>query len=222
MASIDFRELDPKDRYKLLVGTVVPRPIALVTSVDARGCVNAAPFSFFNALCNDPPAIAVGVNDSTPEREKDTARNIRETKAFAVNLVDEALAPAMNICEAEFPPGVSELEMAGLTAVASVQINAPHIAEAPFSLECRLLEQVSLGRGKHIFIAEVLHMHLRDDLFDAERSYVLADKAGLVARMHGSGAYARTTDLFELPRLSSEEKMRRFGVVAPVQSNRGE
>lgn len=221
MASIDFRDIDAKTRYKLLVGTVVPRPIAFVTSVNRQGVVNAAPFSFFNAVCNDPPAVAVSVNDSAPGKEKDTARNIREAGEFVVNLVDETLAPAMNLCEVEFGPDVSELEMAGLSPSASVQVKPPRIAEAPFAMECRLLQRVSLAPGRNIFIAEVLHMHFRDDLFDEENNYVLAEKAGIVARMHGPGAYARTTDLFDMPRLSPREKATRFGVQGLARPNLG-
>lgn len=221
MASIDFRDIDAKTRYKLLVGTVVPRPIAFVTSLSDDGVVNAAPFSFFNALCNDPPAVAVGVNDSAPGSEKDTARNIRTAGEFVVNLVDEALAPAMNLCEAEFGPDVSELDMAGLETAPSSRVSVPRIRDAPFAMECRLLEHVSLKPGRNIFIAEVLTMHLRDDLFDAEHNYVLAERAGLVARMHGPGTYARTSDLFDMPRLSPAEKQARFAVDGLARPNLG-
>jgi flavin reductase (DIM6/NTAB) family NADH-FMN oxidoreductase RutF len=211
---VDFRLLSPRDRYKLLIGSVVPRPIALVTTVDLEGRVNAAPFSFFNAVCDDPPAVAVGVNRSAPHRPKDTAENVLATRAFVVNLVDEALAPRMNVCEVEFPHGVSELEAAGLSAAASVQVAPPFILEAPISLECRLVADVSLAPGRLVVIGEVVHMHIRDELYDAQKRYVLAERAGLVARMHGPGAYARTTDLFDMPRLSAEEKRARFGVAA--------
>ena len=122
---IDFRDLAPRERYKLIVGGVVPRPIALVTTIGEDGSVNAAPFSFFNAMCNDPPALAVGVNQPGGAALKDTARNIVWSREFVVNMVDEALAPRMNLCETEFAPTVDELAVAGLTASPSCQVRAP-------------------------------------------------------------------------------------------------
>ncbi|WP_421851385.1 flavin reductase family protein [Oricola sp.] len=219
--SVDFRHVDAKTRYKLLVGSVVPRPIALVTSCDSAGRVNAAPFSFFNAMCNDPPAVAVGVNYDPELRIKDTAANIAETEEFCVNLVDEGLAPLMNICEVEFPRGVSEAEMAGLNLEPGDSTAAPIIAEAPIAMECRLIQTVTLKPGRNIIIGEVLCMHFRDDLLDGEHHYVLAEKAGLIARMHGGGTYARTTDLFEMPRLTPEEKKARFDVKARARQDMG-
>ena len=206
---IDFRDLAPRERYKLIVGGVVPRPIALVTSIGEDGSVNAAPFSFFNAMCNDPPALAVGVNQPGGAALKDTARNIVWSREFVVNMVDEALAPRMNLCETEFAPTVDELAVAGLTASPSCQVRAPWIGEAPIAFECTLAETVQLAPGKFIFIGIVVHMHIRDDLYDLydrDKNYVLADKARLVARMHGGGTYARSSDLFEMPRLTRGEK----------------
>lgn len=210
MAEIDFAHLDRRERYKLLVAAVVPRPIALVSTSGPAGAANCAPFSFFNAICNDPPAIALGVN-SDPPHEKDTARNIGATGCFVVNLVDEALAPLMNLCEAELAPGISEIAAIGLTALPGVRVAAPRVAEAPVSLECRLLETVHLKPGRNIFIGEVVYLHVRDALFDREHLRIDAAAAALVARMHGAGTYARTTDLFEMPRLAPDEKRRRFG-----------
>lgn len=210
MAEIDFERLDRRERYKLLVAAVVPRPIALVSTTGPAGAENCAPFSFFNAICNDPPAVALGVN-SDPPHEKDTARNIAATGQFVVNLVDEPLAAQMNLCETEFPAGRSEIAMAGLTALPCARVAAPRVAEAPVSLECRLLTTVSLAPGRNIFIAEVVFMHVRDALFDPATLRIDAAQTGLIARMHGAGAYARTTDLFEMPRLSPQEKAARFG-----------
>ena len=208
---IDFETLPPRERYKLIVGGVVPRPIAFVTSMDTDGSVNAAPFSFFNAMCNDPPALAVGVNQADDSTLKDTASNILATGEYVINLVDGALADAMNLCETEFAPHVDELKAAGLTAVASTKVAPPRVGESPIAFECRLAETVKLAPGKYIFIGIVQHMFIRDDLYDAERNYVLAEKANLVARMHGAGWYARTTDLFEMNRLDRAEKTARFG-----------
>ncbi len=211
MASIDFNELPPRERYKLIVGSVVPRPIAFVTSLDANRVVNAAPFSFFNAVCNDPPALAVGVNQSADAMLKDTARNIIDAEEYVINMVNEEIAERMNICESQFAPGIDELSEAGLTPAPSAQVAPPRIAESPISFECKLTNTVQLAPGKYVFIGVVVHMHIRDDIYDAQRNYVLAERAGLVARMHGPGGYARTSDLFDMPRLSREEKVRRFG-----------
>ncbi|MGE0715869.1 MAG: flavin reductase family protein [Alphaproteobacteria bacterium] len=202
---IDFRDLAPRDRYKLLVGSVVPRPIALVSTVGVDGRMNAAPFSFFNAVSDDPPAVAVGVNSSVHSRTKDTARNIRDTGQFVVNLVDTALAQRMNICAVDFPPEVDEMDVAGLTSAACRQIAAPRIAEAPIALECRRLVNVEIGIGRNVVIGEVVHLHVRDDLIDRERLHLHADRSDLIGRMHGLGWYARTTDLFDMPRLSVDE-----------------
>ena len=219
--SVDFRDIDAQTRYKLLVGSVVPRPIALVTTVDVEGQVNAAPFSFFNALCNDPPAVALGVNFDPEARVKDTAANIEATGAFVVNLVNEDLAPRMNLCEVEFVHGDSEIQRAGLTVAPGQSGPVPWICEAPIAMECKLIQTVSLKPGRNIIIGEVLCMHFRDDLLNEEKHYVLAERAGLIARMHGGGTYTRTTDLFEMPRLTPAEKNDRFGVRAKARQDMG-
>ena len=112
----DFSKLSARDRYKLLIGTVIPRPIAFVTTVDEHGVVNAAPFSFFNCLSSDPAIVAIGVENHADMRHKDTGHNVRVTEEFTVNIVDDALVAGMNVCAVPFPPHVDELAMAGLTA----------------------------------------------------------------------------------------------------------
>src|ERR1700722_17282963 len=136
----DFRTMAPTDRYKLLIGSVVPRPIALVTTIDKAGIANAAPFSFFNVMGNDPPAIVLGIDRRPTGAPKDTVRNIRDTGEFVVNLVDEAIAEAMNVCAIDFPEGVDELVEAGLTAAHSPTGAPPGIAEAPGAFERALRE----------------------------------------------------------------------------------
>src|SRR4051812_15342930 len=135
----DLAAIPASDAYKLLVSTVVPRPIALATTVDADGRVNAAPFSFFNAVSSVPPVVVLGVSpgDSAGDGYKDTERNIRDSGEFVVNLVDEAIAERMNVCAVDFPSAIGELDMAGLTPVASVGIRPPRIAESPVSFECK-------------------------------------------------------------------------------------
>src|SRR5580700_8625200 len=143
----DLGKMPTQDGYKLMISTVVPRPIALATTVDAEGLVNAAPFSFFNAVSSDPPVVVLGINGVGPEGSgyKDTERNIRDSGEFVVNLVDEALAERMNICAVDFPTEVGELDVAGLNPIASAEVKPPRIAEAPVSFECKRITGLSLG-----------------------------------------------------------------------------
>jgi flavin reductase (DIM6/NTAB) family NADH-FMN oxidoreductase RutF len=203
----DLARIAETDAYKLLVSTVVPRPIALTTTVDAAGRVNAAPFSFFNAVSSRPPVVVLGISPggSGDDGYKDTERNIRDTGEFVVNLVDEALAERMNICDVAFPTGINELEMAELHPLASVEVKPPRIAEAPVSFECKRITGLSLGARSTLEVGRVIHIHIRDDLVDPERFYVQTDKMRLVGRMHGRGWYARTSDLFLMDRISLAE-----------------
>src|SRR5207248_6954478 len=199
----DLAQIPATDAYKLLVSTVVPRPLALATTVDAAGRVNAAPFSFFNAVSSRPPVVVLGINGDGPGGGyKDTENNIRDTGEFVVNLVDEALAERMNICAVDFPKGIGELEKAELTAVSSVEVKPPRIAEAPVSFECKRITGLSLGAQSTLEVGRVIHIHIRDDLVDPEKFYVQTDKMRLIGRMHGRGWYARTSDLFLMDRIS--------------------
>src|ERR1700719_1931589 len=199
----DLARIAQSDAYKLLISTVVPRPIALATTVDLKGNVNAAPFSFFNAMSSDPPVVVLGINGTGAEGGyKDTEQNIRDTGEFVVNLVDEALAERMNICAVDFPTEIGELEPAKLNAVPSVGVKPPRIAESPVSFECKRITGLSLGGNSTMEVGRIIHIHIRDDLMDMERLYVKTDKIGLIGRMHGRGWYARTSDLFLMDRMS--------------------
>jgi len=185
--------------YPLLVSLVVPRPIALVTTMSADGKINAAPFSFFNVLGANPPILAVAPGDRDDGTPKDTARNIRLNHEFVVNLVDEPLAEAMNQCAASLPYGTSELAAAGLTTADSTVVRPPRIAEAPVSLECTEWGTLQIG-GNRVVIGLVKRVHLRDELFDAEKQRVRGDKLFLIGRMASPHWYCRTRDRFELIR----------------------
>jgi flavin reductase (DIM6/NTAB) family NADH-FMN oxidoreductase RutF len=200
----DLRAMDARDRYKLLVGVVVPRPIALVTTVDAEGRVNAAPFSFFNAMGSDPPIVVLGIGDRPGGGPKDSARNIRATGEFVVNLVDETLAERMNVCAVDFPAGTDELKCAGLTCLAQSRWRTPRIAESRVGMFCREIQTVEIGRSR-VVMGEVLTMYVGDEFVDPERLHVRAEELGLIGRMHGAGWYVRTTDLFQMPRLTVAE-----------------
>ena len=198
--TFDFSDLTPHERYKLLTGVIVPRPIAFVTSQDRQGRLNAAPFSYFNTMGADPPVVVLGPGNRGPDAPKDTARNIAATQQFVVNLVDEALAERMNLAATDFPPEVSEVESIGLVTAPSVRVGVPRLADAPASLECR--EHVTLTlRNTRVILGEVLYLHIRDDLIDPERLYVRADRLHLIGRMQGP-TYTRTRDRFEMRRLS--------------------
>ncbi len=197
----DFNAIDAQIGYKLLTATVTPRPIAWVTSLSAEGVVNAAPYSFFNVMGHTPPTLVLGLLRDPVKGFKDTAANIVGTGEFVVNLVSEALAGQMNVTAMDAPRHVSELEAAGLTPAPSTHIRPPRIAEAPVSIECSMLSTVITGPEQAIAIGRVLAMHVADDVvLDAERGWIDTPKLGLVARMHGAGWYARSTDTFQMAR----------------------
>ena len=201
----DFANLTADARYKLLVSTVTPRPIAWVVSQDANGVLNAAPFSFFNAFAGDPPVVGIGIGSHKPGRPKDSRANISETGQFVVNLVSEETANAMNVTAIEFDHGVNELIQAGLTTLPSVRVKPPRIAESPVSMECELIQIVDLGPSAGLVLGRVLAMHVRDDaVIDAANHYIDTPKLKLIGRMHGRGWYVRTSDLFEMPRIPVE------------------
>jgi flavin reductase (DIM6/NTAB) family NADH-FMN oxidoreductase RutF len=185
--------------YPILASLVTPRPIALVTSISPEGGVNAAPFSFFNLLGASPPILAFAPGDRKDGTPKDTARNIRLTHQFVVNLVDEAIAEAMNQCAASLPYGVNELVPASLHPAPSSAVKPPRILESPASLECQEWGTLEIGNNR-VVIGLVKRLHLREELFDAEKKRVRADKLFLIGRMAAPNWYCRTRDRFELIR----------------------
>jgi flavin reductase (DIM6/NTAB) family NADH-FMN oxidoreductase RutF len=148
--SFDFKALTERERYKLMIGTIIPRPIALVTTVDEKGRINAAPFSFFNCLSADPPILAIGVENRPDMSFKDTGHNIRMTEVFTVNIVSYAIAEQMHVCAAKYPRGVDELKEAGLTAMSGEKVASPWIREAPAAFECRRHVTLELGKSRQI------------------------------------------------------------------------
>jgi flavin reductase (DIM6/NTAB) family NADH-FMN oxidoreductase RutF len=195
----DMDKLAGRDRYKLLTGVVVPRPIALVTTLDGRGGVNAAPFRFFNAMGADPALVVLGIGNRSREEPKDTAKYIRASGEFVVNIVTDDIAEHMNVTSCDFPTGVDELAAAGLTAAASHIVKPPRVAESPVNMECREVSTTEIGRNR-IILGEVLCMHVRDDLVDARRFHVHTEKLHAIGRMHAPGWYTRTRELFEMER----------------------
>jgi flavin reductase (DIM6/NTAB) family NADH-FMN oxidoreductase RutF len=195
--TFDFRALSPREKYKLMIGTVVPRPIALVTTVDPRGRINAAPFSFFNCLSADPPILALGVENHPDMRFKDTGLNIRLTEVFTVNIVSRAIAEAMHICAVPFAPEADELKAAGLTAMPGKVVASPWIKEAPASFECRRHVTLELGRSRQIILGEILFAHYHADVVDAERLHIDPSRLDAVARL-GGNTCSTIRDRFEM------------------------
>jgi flavin reductase (DIM6/NTAB) family NADH-FMN oxidoreductase RutF len=198
----DFATIPARERYKLMVSTIVPRPIAWVVTRDLHGQLNAAPFSFFNALAGDPPVVGIGIGSHDPGRPRDTRRNIRDTGQFVVNLVSEEVRERMNITAIEFEHSVSEPHEAGLTTVASVHVKPPRIAESPVSMECELIQIVEFGTENALVLGRILAMHVRDEaVMDPVKHHIDTPALKLIGRMHGAGWYARTSDLFHMERI---------------------
>jgi len=185
--------------YPILASLVTPRPIALVTTMSPDGKVNAAPFSFFNLLGASPPILAVAPGDRDDGTPKDTARNIRLTHEFVVNLVDESIAEAMNQCAASLPYGENELLSAGLHGAPSTTVKPPRILESPASLECKEWGTLQIGDNR-VVIGLVVRVHLREELFDVETKRVRSEKLFLIGRMASPNWYCRTRDRFEMIR----------------------
>jgi flavin reductase (DIM6/NTAB) family NADH-FMN oxidoreductase RutF len=200
----DFAALAPRDRYKLLTALVVPRPIALVTSRSREGVLNAAPYSFFNVFSQEPALVVLGIDHRAPRSQKDTARNIAETREFVVNLVDEAIVEAMNVCAVDFPPEESEIAAAGFTPAASGTVTVPRLAEAPAALECRLFVTLNPGQGRELVVGEVVAIHARDGIVDPTSLRVDWQRYHPVGRLYAN-FYCRTRDVFEIVRRTYAE-----------------
>ena len=195
----DLSKLNNKDRYKLITSTIIPRPIALISTVDDDGVLNAAPYSFFNAFSEDPPVCVIGIQRRPDLRPKDTSRLIRDNGEFVVNLVDMNIAEGMNITAIDFDPEIDEFDLAGFTPVASSKIKPPRIGEAPVAFECRRTVTLQLSAERDIVVAEMLHMHVRDGLIDPETLYLDREKYDVIGRLYAD-LYAPLRDVFSLQR----------------------
>ena len=195
------REISPETAYKLLVSIVAPRPIAFVTSMDIDGNLNGAPFSFFNTMGSAPPVVVLGFQPNAEGNQKDTPNNILSTKEFVVNIVDEPLAHQMNICASSQPPEVDEIALAKLDTLSSLGVTPPRIKASPASMECKLMETVSLSGGGKIIIGEVIHFHLRDDAVSQINPLRIdIDKLAPISRLNGP-LYGRITDQLTIDRV---------------------
>ncbi|WP_138513050.1 flavin reductase family protein [Rhodoferax bucti] len=196
MTEVDFAQITAYQRYKLMASLIVPRPIALVTSLSAAGVVNAAPFSMFNMLGEDPPVVMLSINRLQDGQLKDTAANILSLREFVVHMTDEPLAAQMHACGQAFPASVSELDAVGLHATPSHTVRPPRIAEAPVAFECVLHETLETP-SRYVFIGRVLWMTAREGLIDTEKWRVHLQDYHPVGRF-GASFYTRCRDRFAL------------------------
>ena len=195
---IDINALPPSIQYKLLCSTVVPRPIALVTTFSDTSGDNAAPFSFFNVMGENPPVMVLGLEVKRHNQAlKDTTINIQETGQFVVHMVDEPMAQAMNICAIDFPTDVSEIEQAGLSLTPSSLVRPQRIVQAPVAFECEKMMLLDMGPGRKIAVAKVVMMHIRDGLLDLDNYHINQQNYRPVGRMFGK-LYTTARDCFEM------------------------
>lgn len=191
--------------YKLLSGTVVPRPIGWISTVDEDGTQNLAPYSFFNAVSSDPPHVLF-CSGQRNGRHKDSVSNILQTKEFVVNLVSESTAEAMNITATELPPEVDEFEVANLTPLPSKLVKPPRVGESKVNFECRLVHHYQIEdsreNGSIIVVGRVVMMHISDEII-GENNRIDYESYRPVGRLAGSG-YCRVNDIFELERPRSQ------------------
>lgn len=195
MIAIDPQQQTERDNYKLLIGSIIPRPIAFVTSLSAEGVLNGAPFSYFTIVSSNPPMISLSVQRRAGA-PKDTANNILEAQEFVVHIVDRDNVEAINQTAATLPPEQSEISAAGLTPVDSLRIKVPGIREAKIRMECTLERHIDLP-GTDLFIGQVVQFHIEDDLYNQGRIDPL--KLGAVSRLAGNN-YAAIGDIFTIER----------------------
>jgi flavin reductase (DIM6/NTAB) family NADH-FMN oxidoreductase RutF len=196
LIEVDFERITSYQRYKLMASLIVPRPIALVTTLGPTGVVNAAPFSMFNMVGEDPPIVMISINRVKDGRLKDTAANILRTGEFVVHMSDEPMAQKMHDCGEAFPADVSELNAVGLTPVPSHSVAPPRILEAPVAFECVLHEKLET-ESRYVFIGRIVRLAARNGLIDTEAWRVNLREYHPVARF-GASFYTRTSDRFSL------------------------
>jgi flavin reductase (DIM6/NTAB) family NADH-FMN oxidoreductase RutF len=202
MTHIALADLTHMQRYWLITGSVGPRPIALVTSLNSDGLCNAAPFSAFNYMGEDPPLFAIavdhyGTESHRPGETKDTLRNIVEREEFVVNMVDETIVERAVLCGSDFPSHISEPEVVGLALAPCTSIGVPRVAEAPIAWECKLFKVLEFSTQRSIVFGEIVAMDIREDLFDAEKLRVRVERFEPYGRLGGPN-YCRSTDRVRL------------------------
>ena len=198
-------DLTPRERYKVLTSFILPRPIAWVTSIGPTGVVNAAPFSFFNAFCEDPPLCMFAANRKPNGQDKDTFLNIQRTGEFVVNLTDEPLARAMHESSGDFPPDIGEPDYLGLKLTPSTRIAVPRLADTPWAMECKLWKLIDVNDDRRLIMGEGIHFHIRDELWDPDKMRVHMDRYHPIGRMFAD-RYCRTDDRVVFPAAEGVKK----------------
>lgn len=192
-----------RDAYKLLIGSVLPRPIAFVSTINKNGIVNAAPFSFFTVISAEPMLVCFSpMRRGSDGAKKDTLMNIEETGQFVINIVSECMAEQMNMCATEFPAEVDELEVSGLAKEPSAMVEPPRIKESMVNLECELFETHHYGDqpgSGSLVIGKVVHIHVDDNLYDSGR--ILTEKLKPIGRMAGNIYTRPLASTFEIKRI---------------------
>jgi flavin reductase (DIM6/NTAB) family NADH-FMN oxidoreductase RutF len=200
LLSIDPSENTERDNYKFLIGSIIPRPIAFVTTISKDGTLNGAPFSYFNIVTSNPPMISLAIQRSGG-RQKDTARNIIESKEFVVHIVDEQNVEKVNKTAATLPSDQSEIELANLTPVESIKISVPGVKEAKIRIECSLEHSLELGGSDSpscdFIIGKVVQFHIEDEIYENGR--VNPKGLGAVSRLAGND-YAKIGEIFSIER----------------------
>ena len=191
-------QLPVLERYKLLIGLVIPRPIGWVSTWSENGVANCAPFSFFNVISEDPPLCILSFNRRSDGAMKHTLKNIRRTGEYVVNLADESTANAMHASSGEFAENESEFSKTGLTPVAAVKVKHPRIAEAAASLECKVERRIEFGPERELVIGEILHLHAREGIVDPVTKRVSEENYHPIGRLYAN-RYCTTRQRFSLP-----------------------
>ena len=195
---LKLAEVSPHERYKLLIGLVIPRPIAWISTRSANGVANCAPFSFFNVFSEEPPLCVIGINPRSDGAMKHSLKNIRRTREFVVNLVDEATANAMHVSSREFAEDESEFEKAGLSEAPAALVQHPRIAEAAACLECRLERVIEISGTRQLVLGEILLVHARDGIIDPQTKRISEERYRPIGRLFAD-RYCTTRQRFNLP-----------------------
>jgi flavin reductase (DIM6/NTAB) family NADH-FMN oxidoreductase RutF len=196
---LDPRTLSSTAVYKLLISSVVPRPIAWVSSVDPAGVLNLAPFSYFMAITDEPPTIAFSCSPRAGAR-KDTLRNVEATGQFVVNVVDDANAEQMNLSSGDYSPEIDEFALTRLTPAPSLVVKPPRVAEAPINMECSVVRVLPVGKA-HLILGEIVQWHVRDDIYDEASGRLDMHRLRPVGRLTGN-LYSHIHQIFEMKRPS--------------------
>ena len=197
--------LQPRERYKLLAGFVLPRPIAWITTVGPTGVVNAAPFSFFNVFSEDPPLCMFAVNQRPDGSIKDTLINVERSGEFVVNLTDEPLAQAMHDSSGDFPPDIGEPDYLGLKLAPSTRVGVPRLADAPWAMECKVWKTMNVKDNRHLIMGEGVNFYIRDELWDPATMRVHMERYHPIGRMFAD-RYCRTDDRVVFPPAEGAKK----------------